>query len=62
MVINKGIKQRGLDEDDKRIKDPAPVGCLEQMMAYCKTFHLIDKGNGVGLWYTMVNGGGKTHG
>ena len=31
------------------------------MVAYCKTFHLIDKGNGVELRYTMANGGSKSH-
>ena len=61
-VINEGIKRRGLDTDGKRMKDLAPVDCPEQMMAYCKTFHLIDKGNGVELRYTMANGGSKLHG
>ena len=27
MVINEGIKRSGLDEDGKRMKDPAPVDC-----------------------------------
>ena len=31
-------------------------------MAYCETFHLIDKGNGVESGYTMANGGSKSHG
>ena len=44
------------------MKDPAPVDCPEQMMAYCKIFHLIDKENGVEYRYTMANGGSKTHG
>ena len=41
----------GMDVDDHN--DPAPVACSEQMVAYCKTFNLIDKGN--------ANGGSKTH-
>ena len=32
------------------------------MVAYYNTFHLIDKGNGEESWYTMANGGSKTHG
>ena len=32
------------------------------MVAYCKTFQLIDKGNRVESRYTMANGGSKTHG
>ena len=40
----------GVDIDDA----PAPVACPEKMVAYCKTFNLIDKGN--------ANGGSKTHG
>ena len=39
-----------VDDDDD---DPAPVACPEQMVAYCKTFNLIDKGN--------ANVGSKTH-
>jgi len=61
-VIDAGIKRRGMDEDGKRMKDPAPVNCPEQMVAYCETFHLIDKGNGVESRYTMANGGSKSHG
>ena len=41
----------GVDVDNDN--NPAPVACSEQMMAYCKTFNLIDKGN--------ANGGSKTH-
>ena len=41
----------GVDVDDDN--DPAPVACSEQMVAYCKTFNLIDKGN--------INGGSKKH-
>ena len=62
MVINERIEQRGLDEDSKRMKDPAPVDYPEQIVAYFKTFHLIDKGIGVELRYMMANGGSKTHG
>ena len=61
-VISAGIKQRGMDTDDKRMKDPAPIDCPEQMVAYCETFHLIDKGNGVESRYIMANGGSKSHG
>ena len=45
------------DDDDFGVdvyNDLAPVACPEQMVAYCKTFNLIDKGN--------ANGGSKTHG
>ena len=62
LVINEGIKQRGLDEDGKRMKDPTPVDCPEQMVVYCKTFHLIDTENGMESRYTMANGSSKTHG
>ena len=41
----------GVDVDEDN--DPAPVACSEKMVAYCKTFNLIDKGN--------INGGSKTH-
>ena len=41
----------GVDVDDDN--DPAPVACSEQMVAYCKTFNLIDKED--------ANGGSKTH-
>ena len=60
-VIIEGIRRCGLDADGKRMKDPAPVNCPEQMVAYCETFHLIDKGNGVESRYTLANGGSKTH-
>ena len=60
-VIDAGIQRRGMDEDGQRMKDPAPVNCPEQMVAYCETFHLIDKGNGVESRYTLANGGSKTH-
>ena len=36
VVINKGIKRRGLDEDGMRMKDPAPVNCLDQMAVIVK--------------------------
>ena len=62
VVIDKGVQRRGLDEDGKRMKNLSPVDCPEQMVAYWKTFHLIDKENGVELRYTMANGGSKTHG
>ena len=62
VVITKGIESRGWVEDGKRFKDPAPVDGLEIMVAYYKKFNLINKGNGVESWYTMTNGGSKTHG
>ena len=34
MVIEKGIKQSGLDENGKKMKDLAPVDCPKQMVAY----------------------------
>ena len=46
----------------KQMKDPAPVNCLEHMVAYCGTFHLIDKGNEAESQCTMANGGNKSHG
>ena len=44
------------DDDDVGVDvadNPAPVACPEQMVEYCKTFNLIDKGN--------ANVGSKTH-
>ena len=44
------------DDDDVGVdvaNNPAPVACPEQMVEYCKTFNLIDKGN--------ANVGSKTH-
>ena len=62
MVIDKGIRQHGLDKDGKMMKDLAPVDWPEQMVAYCKIFYLTDKRNGMELRYTMANCGSKTHG
>ena len=50
------------DDDDDVDVDVDDDKNSEQMVDYCKTFNLIDKGNGVESRYTMANGGGKTHG
>ena len=61
-VVNEGVRRRGLEADGTRMKDPAPVDCPEQMVAYCETFHFIDKGNWAEPRHTLANGGSKTHG
>ena len=50
------------DEDDDVDVDVDDDKNSKQMVAYCKTFNLIDKGNGVESWYTIANGDSKTHG
>ena len=62
IVINQGIQQQGLSKYSKRMKDPAPVDCSEQMIAYSETFHLIGKGNSVESRYIMDLGASKIHG
>ena len=49
-------------DDGNKEKDQVLVDALEQTVAYCETFHLIDKRNGVELWYVLGKGGSKTHG
>ena len=51
-----------MDDDGNREKDQAYVDAPEQMVAYCKTFYLIDKGNGIESRYVLGKGGSKTHG
>ena len=41
----------------KRDRDKSDVQCPQQMKDYCKTLHLIDKGNGADAHYNM---GGKS--
>ena len=43
--------------DGKRDRDKSEVPCPVQMKDYCKTLHLIDKGNGAKAHYDM---GGKS--
>ena len=49
-------------KDSKRTKDLASVDCPEQMIAYCETFYLIDKGDVIESGYIKSQGDSKTHG
>ena len=62
VVVNQGIQQQGLDVDNKRMRDPAPVDCPKKMVTYYETFHLIDRRNNVESPYIMGKGSSKTHG
>ena len=51
-----------MDDDGNREKDQALVDAPEQNVAYCKMFHLIDKGNGAESCYVLRKYGSKTDG
>ena len=53
VVIEEGLLRRGIDEDGNRERDQSYVDAPEQMVDYCNTFHLIDKGNGIESRYVM---------
>ena len=55
-----GLRQRGKDENKKREMCQKPVLCLEQTKTFCKTFHLINKENGVEAKYDIA-GNTRTH-
>jgi hypothetical protein len=50
---NNGLKRKGKDENKKREMVQKNVPCPSQTKTYCKTFHLIDKGNGAEAKYDM---------
>ncbi len=55
-----GLMQRAKDESRKRAMRQKAVPCPVQTKAYCKTFHLIDKGNGKEAKYDMA-GKSRSH-
>jgi hypothetical protein len=52
-----GVLQKKRDGDGKWERTKMKVPCTGQTWDYCNTFHLIDKGNGVGANYDL---GGKS--
>jgi hypothetical protein len=52
-----GVLQKKKDSDGKRERTKTEVQCSAQTRDYCKTFHLIDKGNGAEANYDL---GGKS--
>ena len=62
VVIEEGLLRRGIDEMGNWHTDQSYVDTIEQMIDYCNTFHLIDKGNGVESRFVMAKGGSKSHG
>ena len=57
VVIEDALLQQGMDDDGNREKDQALVDAPEQMVAYCETFQLDDKGNSVESRYLLGMGG-----
>ena len=55
-----GMMRRGKDENGSREMKQKVVPCPAQTKEYCKTFHLIDKGNGKEAKYDMA-GASKSH-
>ena len=51
-IIVDGLQQKK-QIDEHREREPSGVDCPEQMKAYSKTFHQIDKGNGVESNYDL---------
>mmetsp|Transcript_14103 Transcript_14103/g.29816 ORF Transcript_14103/g.29816 Transcript_14103/m.29816 type:complete len:284 (-) Transcript_14103:390-1241(-) len=59
-VVDSGLnRKKKVDGVGK--SEPAPVPCPEQNINYSKTFHLIDKGNGVEAKYDLA-GQSRKHG
>ena len=49
-----GLMRRGKDNSGSGEMNKKAVPCLAQTKEYCKTFHLIDKGNGKEAKYDMA--------
>jgi hypothetical protein len=54
MEAEDGLMRRAKDKSKKRAMRQKAVLCLAQTKAYCKTFHLNDKGNGKETKYDMA--------
>jgi hypothetical protein len=52
-----GVMRKQRDDNGKRERTRTDVPCPAQTRDYCKTFHLIDKGNGAEAYYDL---GGKS--
>jgi hypothetical protein len=54
LEVEDGLMQRAKDESRKKVMHQKAVPCPAQTKVYCKTFHLIDKGNGKEAKYHMA--------
>ena len=62
-VLAGGIKRRKRNEETKkRDRDPSDVDCPVQQKAYCESYHLIDKGNGIEAKYHDLSTESHLHG
>jgi hypothetical protein len=55
-----GVNRKQKGDNGKRERESTEVACPVQMKYYCKTFHLIDKGNGAKASYNL-GGKNRTH-
>ncbi len=46
LPTGEGVSRKRKGDNGKRERESTEVSCSAQMKYYCKTFHLIDKGNG----------------
>ena len=53
LPAGEGVSRKRKGDDGKRERESTEVSCPAQMKYYCKTFHLIDKGNGAEAPYDM---------
>jgi hypothetical protein len=55
VIIGGGMRRKERDRQTKRRdrEEQSDVDCSEQQKDYCKTYHLIDKGNGAKAKYDL---------
>ena len=60
LPVGYGVNRKQKGDNGKRERESTEVACPVQMKYYCKTFHLIDKGNGAEASYDL-GGKSRTH-